>query len=61
MAHGRKAYGTKKKVKKDFTHFIKKKHEKEITEEEKVVIKTGHPRSKKSLEQRLRKPRKPKR
>jgi hypothetical protein len=58
MAHGRKAYGAKKKVKKDFTHFIKKKHEKAMSKEEKVTIESGHPALKKSLEQRLRKPRK---
>jgi hypothetical protein len=58
MTHGRKAYGTKKKVKKDFTHFIKKKHKREMTKEEKATVETGHPASKKSLEHRLRKPRK---
>jgi len=57
MAYGRKAYGAKKKVKRDFTHFIKKKHKKVKSEEEKMIIETGHPSLGKSLERRLRKPR----
>ena len=58
MTHGRKAYGAKKKVKRDFTHFVKKKRKKTKSEEEKVIAETGHPSSKKNLERRLRKPRK---
>ena len=58
MTGGRKAYGARKKVKKDFTHFIRKKHKKEKSKEEKLVAEAGHPSSKKSLERRLKKPRK---
>ena len=58
MTCGRKAYGTRKKVKKDFTHFRRKKQKKAKSKEEKLVVEAGHPSSKKSLERRLKKPRK---
>ncbi len=57
MTQGRKTYGVKKKTKRDLVHFIKKKQQKIKAQEENSIVKIGHPSSKKSLEEKLKKPR----
>jgi len=55
MTQGRKAYGPKKKTKKDFIHFTKKKAKPEKAEENTLTV-TGHPFAGKTLEEKLKKP-----
>ena len=55
MTQGRKAYGPKKKIKNDFTHFKKKKAKPEKAEENTLKV-TGHPSAGKTLEKKLKKP-----
>ena len=59
MTHGRKAYGMKKKVKRDHAHFIKKKARHKKTSQDESMVKEGHPSTRKDLEKRLKKPRRP--
>ena len=55
MTQGRKAYGPKKKTKKDFIHFKKKKVKLEKAEENTLKV-NGHPFARKTLEEKLKKP-----
>ena len=57
MTQGRRAFGIKKKTKKDIIHFVKKRHRKSKPQEETFIAETGHPSSKKNLEEKLKKPR----
>ncbi len=56
MTQGRKACGSKEKTKKDFIHFKKKKVKPEKAEENTLKV-NGHPLARKTLEEKLKKPR----